>query len=421
MGEKHAYTQAVNTGKYDKASGLLGKYDNVRRFWEDQMTSIFLRPALNRIAERKNRRLERVRIVDIGCGSGDGYELLMGVTNKDPGIFEYITQAITPDMLQAYLGVDINPDLIRQAREYYGGNPKMRFRRADVSDGLPPEVTDEKPFDVYFSSFGTMSHFHDAQSVRIFADICNHASDGSVVIGDWLGRYSYEWQDLWHHPADSEYFMDYRISYIYPEEERDKIDVANFPLRLMTRDEVMRIVGKAEEISGAALEPLAFFDRSIFIGRHMDTGDYNANCPRLRQPVNSLFEGYLRTDLESLLVDHVPREGFAHLNNFFEMFFMSCNALVSYTVALLDAFDCEKERLSATPEILPFYPKPLKEAMDTMKRVIEGVGWVPWGDVRANVIEPHLGYSLRKLEMELQPGTGMGHGLVGIFEIRKQR
>jgi len=30
-----------------------------------------------------------------------------------------------------------------------------------------------------------------------------------------------------------------------------------------------------------------------------------------------------------------------------------------------------------------------------------------------------FGYSLRKLEMELQPHTGVGYGLVGIFEIRK--
>jgi hypothetical protein len=57
--------------------------------------------------------------------------------------------------------------------------------------------------------------------------------------------------------------------------------------------------------------------------------------------------------------------------------------------------------------------------MHNIQRVIEGVGWLKWGDVRANVIEPHLGYSLRRLEMDLQPGTGMGHGLVGIFEIRK--
>ena len=41
MSEKKAYTQAFQTGKYDKATGLLGKYDNVRRFWEDQVTAIF--------------------------------------------------------------------------------------------------------------------------------------------------------------------------------------------------------------------------------------------------------------------------------------------------------------------------------------------------------------------------------------------
>jgi len=61
----------------------------------------------------------------------------------------------------------------------------------------------------------------------------------------------------------------------------------------------------------------------------------------------------------------------------------------------------------------------LKKAMQGMRRVIEGMGWASWGDVRANVIEPQLGYSLRQLEMELQTGMGFGHGLVGIFEIRK--
>ena len=238
-------------------------------------------------------------------------------------------------------------------------------------------------------------------------------------MGDWLGRYSYEWQDLWHHPVDQEYFMDYRISYIYPEEQRSQVEVASFPLRLITQDEVMRIIEQAAKESGVEIRPLKFFDRSIFIGRHMDTGDYNANCPQLRGPVNSLFEGYIRTDLESLLVDYVPRAGFDYLNNFFEMFFMSCNTLVKYTISLLTNYDSATRKINDIPPIMPFYPEPLKEAMATMHSIIEGIGWVPWGDVRANVIEPMLGYSLRKLEMELQPGTGVGHGLVGIFEIRK--
>ena len=70
MAEKTAYSQAFKTGKYDKVTGLIGKYDNVRRFWEDQVTGIFLRPFLNNLMERKRQRLERIRILDLGCGFG---------------------------------------------------------------------------------------------------------------------------------------------------------------------------------------------------------------------------------------------------------------------------------------------------------------------------------------------------------------
>ncbi|MBU0697956.1 MAG: class I SAM-dependent methyltransferase [Proteobacteria bacterium] len=420
MAEIKAYSQAANTGKYDKASGLLGKYDNVRRFWEDQVTSIFMRPALNELVERKRRRLERIRILDLGCGSGDGFDLIMGVTTKDPGIYEYITVALTDDMLKEYVGLEINEDLLRQAHGYYGSNPKIKFIQGDLSNGLTPEIiTKEAPFDFYFTSFGTLSHFNNEQCIKIIADVCRHAPEYALFMGDWLGRYSYEWQDLWHHPTDREYFMDYRISYIYPEEERATADVASFSLKLVCRDEVMHIIEAAAREAGVDIKPVVFFDRSLFIGRHLDTGDYNKNCPKLRGPVNALFENYVRTDLESLLVDYVPRQGFDHLNNFYEHFFMSCNALVQYTIHLLRSFDCQTGKFASVPEILPFYPQPLKDAMDTMRRVIEGVGWLSWGDVRANVIESVLGFSLRKLEMELQPGTGMGHGFVGIFEMRK--
>lgn len=419
MAEEKAYTQAATTGKYDKASGLLGKYDNVRRFWEDQLSGLFLRPALNDLVNRKSKKLERLRILDIGCGSGDGYDLIMAVNTKDPGIYEYITAAITPERLQAYWGVDINEELLAQAKEYYGGNPKMTFLREDISDGLPGRIAEAEPFDLYFTSYGTFSHFHDEQTTKLIADICRHARHGALFVGDWLGRWSYEWQDLWDAPLDREYFMDYRISYIYPPEERDQVDVASFPLRLMCRDEIQAIIDEAAAQAGCTIRPIKYFDRSILVGRHLTTGDYNRNCPELRYPINSLFESYTRTDLESLLVDYVPRAGFDHLDRFFESFFMSSNALVAYTIDLLSGYDPVKGELTHVPEILPFYPEPLKEAMRSMRRVIEGVGWLHWGDVRANVIEPHLGYSLRKLEMELQPGIGVGHSLCGVFEVVK--
>jgi SAM-dependent methyltransferase len=419
MAEIKAYSQAAGTGKYDKATGLLGKYDNVRRFWEDQLTGIFLRPFLNGVVDAKSRQLQRLRILDLGCGSGDGYDLIMSVNREEPGIYDYITEAITPDMLKEYLGVDINEDLLAQARALYGEGGKLRFTRADFSAGLP-FLREEPPFDIYASSYGTMSHFTNEQLVKIVVDVCRHAPDGALFIGDWLGRYSYEWQDLWHHPAGEEYFMDYRISYIYPEEERATAEIASFPLRLMTREEIVAIIDQAARETGVTIRPLSFFDRSIFVGRHLDTGDYNQHSPRqLRSRTNSLFENYLRTDLESLLVDYVPRPGFDHLNNFFELFFMSCNTLVQHTIAMLRNFDARQGKVCEAPAIQPFYPEPLKEAIHTMQRVIDGAGWLAWGDPRANIIEPHLGYSLRKLEMELQPGTGVGHSLIGVFEIRK--
>ncbi len=419
MAEEKAYTQAATTGKYDKASGLLGKYDNVRRFWEDQLTGLFLRPALNDLIARKTRDMQRVRILDLGCGNGDGYDLIMGVNTKDPEIYEYITAAITPEGLQTYVGVDINEELLAQAAACYGGNPKMNFQREDLSNGLPGGITQHEPFDLYFSSYGTWSHFHDDQAVQLVADIARHAPDRALFVGDWLGRYSYEWQDLWDAPVDEEYFMDYRISYIYPEEERDKVDVASFPLRLMCQDEIQRIIDRAEKEANCRIVPIKYFDRSILVGRHLETGDYNINSPKLRYGINSLFEGYTRTDLESLIVDYVPRKGYDMLNGFFESFFMASNTLIKYTTALLANYDSEKGVMGDLPEIQPFYPEPLKEAMHSMRRIIEGVGWLPWGDVRANVIETHIGYSLRKLEMDLQPGTGVGHSLCGIFEIRK--
>ena len=419
MAEEKAYTQAATTGKYDKASGLLGKYDNARRFWEDQLTGLFLRPALNDMVNRKTKDLGRIRILDLGCGNGDGYDLIRGVTTKDPGIYEYTTGAITDDRLQAYVGVDINSELLSQAQNSYGSNPKMRFLRQDLSNGLTEDILSQEPFDLYFSSYGTWSHLHDEQAAKLVADIARHAPDRALLVGDWLGRWSYEWQDLWDAPMDEEYFMDYRISYIYPQEERDQVDVASFPLRLMCREEIQRIIATAEKMSGCRIHPIKYFDRSILVGRHLETGDYNANCPQLRFSINSLFEGYIRTDLENLIVDYIPRQGYGHLNNFFESFFLATNTLVQATIELLAGYDADQKRLTSVPQIQPFYPEPLKEALFSMKRVIEGVGWLPWGDVRANVIEPHLGYSLRKLEMELQTGIGVGHSLCGIFEIRK--
>lgn len=407
------YTEAANTGQYVKKSGLTGKYDNVRRFWEDEVTRLFVRPYFKEIVDAKARRLERLRILDLGCGAGDGYDLITGITAKDVGIYEYAIALIDQDLLGFYKGIDLSGELISHALEHYEGNDKVEFVQGDISAGL--DAGDE-PFDIYFSSYGTMSHFTTQQTVELLADIGAHSSGDALLVLDWLGMYSYEWQDLWPPDTDQETSMDYRISYIYSLEERDSVDIQSFPLRLLSKRHVMDVIREAGKVRGAEIEVLKLFDRSMFVGRHMDTGDYNRRCTPVREVVNSLLEPNIRTDLTSLVVDYVPRRGFAELNMFFEKFAMSWNTLVKYTIEFLAKYEGGGGRAEGSLDLYRFYPEPLRKAIETMQRVVQTTGDLP-GDSRANIIEPQLAYALRRLEMELQSGAGTGHGLVGIFKI----
>ena len=81
--QMEAYGEAVKSGLYAKKTGLVGKYDNVRRYWEDEITRLFLRRHLQKLIERCQASMRRLRILDLGCGSADGYELLAGVRHRD--------------------------------------------------------------------------------------------------------------------------------------------------------------------------------------------------------------------------------------------------------------------------------------------------------------------------------------------------
>jgi hypothetical protein len=129
----------------------------------------------------------------------------------------------------------------------------------------------------------------------------------------------------------------------------------------------------------------------------------------------------LRTELNSLLVNYVPRAGFEFLNEYFEQVQMCWNTLVKYTIHLIETFDEGKRGYLEEPEPAPLsYPPALRDMMERMKQVVEGIGWLGYGLPRENIIEPQLGYALRYLICNLQQGQGCAHGLVGIFEVDKR-
>jgi SAM-dependent methyltransferase len=419
-----AYAEAMNSGHYAKQSGLIGKYDNVRRYWEDEITRIFLSPHLQKLIDRCRSSMRRLRIMDLGCGGADGYELLAGVRQRDADLRQLEVDVLSEENLGIYKGIDLSEELLEQARSIYGDNPKMSFENTDFSQGLPVPG-DEKPYDLYFTSYGTFSHHNDDETaVRLLADIAEKTEDYCLVVCDWLGRYSYEWQGLWTEDPQESKNMDYVVSYIYPPEERaEKRDqLEHLTLRLMSRAEAEDIVADASKRAGVKITPLQWFDRSVFCGRHMDTAEYNPHAQPIRNAINSLHEANQRTELDSLLINYVPRSGFDFINGYFEHLQMSWNTLVSYVAQLIENYDEENRTfLQALPSAPASCPPPLEAMMHRMKSVVEGIGWLGYGLPRENIIEPQLGYSLRYLVGNLQQGQGCAHGLVGIFEIDRKK
>jgi hypothetical protein len=214
--------------------------------------------------------------------------------------------------------------------------------------------------------------------------------------------------------------MDYVVSYIYEKEEREarRDELQHLTLRLMSRQEAEHIVREAGRRAGVTIRPLVFYDRSVFTGRHMDTGDYNPHAQPMRAAVNSLHEVNQRTDLNELMIDYAPREGFDPLNRHFAELQRHWNFVVQYVARLLELFDEELRVFCGDlPEIPPDCPLPVKAMTDRMRQVVEGTGWFGMGLPRENIIEPQLGYALRTVVSGLQQGQGCGHGLVGILEI----
>lgn len=225
----------------------------------------------------------------------------------------------------------------------------------------------------------------------MLSDIAQHASPGAVVVADWLGWQSFEWQDLWTQTLATDQVMSYVISYFMDAGDREKSKLEPFNLRLMNKKTIQNIATKAARQSSKKLTIKNIFDRSVFVGRHIETGDYFKRPQPIRATMNSLLEPYRRTDLKKALVDYRSREGFNEANYYFSKLAVCWNGLVQYVAALLED----------TAVFPPKGPPPLQMACGNMRNLIRAVKESVLDDARANIIEPQLAYHLRGLEAKL--------------------
>jgi SAM-dependent methyltransferase len=411
------YQPAVATGWYGRdGGGLLGKYDNVRRYWENQATRYALHDFIGPLVARKRRSLSRIRVLDLGAGSGEGYEILASLKKPGDTWRSKEIDVMPSDILGFYKGLDISPAMVEQGRRTYDGFPKVHFEAADLSEGLGP-ARDDPPYDIYFSSYGSLSHLRDKELERLVTDLCAHLQGSAIFVADLLGRYSFEWQCYWNRPGvDESNMRQYSMSYLYPAEMLDQIEAERFPMRYWAAEEFDRFLTEAVNRAGAQVAKRQFRDRSVLVGRHMSTGEFNPQAQPIRDAVNRLHEINHRTDLSSLIFDYTATAGFEKLNAFFDRFQMAWNAVVYAAIEALDNWD-QPDLLRQQPS--KEYPKVVRESIRTIRDVVRNLHWFRMGDPRANVVEPQLGYILRNLEMDFQEGIGAAHGLLATYEIQK--
>ena len=153
----------------------------------------------------------------------------------------------------------------------------MVFQQADFTEGLPL-AENEKPYDLYFSSYGTCSHHNDDETmIRLLAEIAQRTEDTCLIVCDWLGRYSYEWQTCgpttW--PKTATWTTSSRTSTTRKSANSGAISCSTSACGSSAARKPRRSCAEASQRAGVEIKPLGYFDRSVFTGRHMDTAEYN--------------------------------------------------------------------------------------------------------------------------------------------------
>ena len=95
--------------------------DGVKVEWEEPFSRSVFKQAITQWDINKAGKL---RVLDVGSGTGDGYVLLSTL------LLEESELGSSYDL--DYLGIDISPQMVETANELYGNHGNVRFECADI-------------------------------------------------------------------------------------------------------------------------------------------------------------------------------------------------------------------------------------------------------------------------------------------------
>jgi SAM-dependent methyltransferase len=404
------YESAIKHGFYgvDK-SGLFGKKDNVRKYWEDVSIKMSIRPVIERILERKNK----IRILDLGCGSGEGVELLTHIPPSDALATVHKEFVIVENDIEIYKGVDLSLAMVEQGKHNYPHLKQVEFVQGDLSEGFP--FSGDDPYDIYFSSYASQSHLSFDELGRLTKEIFSHISDRGYLVFDVFGRNSPEWPRYWG--RDCHTALPYTMAYLLQPQERNPEKIEWFDVTYWSASELVGLIESAAESAKRKARVVTMQDRSIFVGRHMDTGIFKEKCHQTRMAINHLFDPDYRGQINNLSIDisyleeakRTSPEEWARIHDYYNQWQVVVNVLD----ALMSTNNTEVKR------IIESSPPGFADELKMLAWLYRNADRFPAIDFWAGVMGPQVACVLRNLELSLPQGLGCGHGLFCVVEVEK--
>jgi len=283
-----------------------------------------------------------------------------------------------------------------------------------LSEGFP--LLKDDPYDIYFSSYAALSHLDYVELEHLAEQIFSHISGRGYMVFDLHGRYSPEWPRYWSKDCRSP--LPYTMAYLLPVQEQIPEKIEWFDVTYWNGSELSQLIESTAKATGKKTKIITMRDRSIFVGRHMDTSLFKKQRHPIRTEVNRLFDHGYRGRISGLSFDidyleevkDVNHQAWTRILDYYNRWQTVINTLH----ALMNANNAEVKRIiESSPEILA-------DELKMLAWLYRNADRFPVIDFWASVMGPQVACILRNLELSLPQGLGCGHGLFCIVEIENK-
>jgi len=205
------------------------------------------------------------------------------------------------------------------------------------------------------------------------------------------------------------------MAYLLPKEKQDSDRVDWFKVAYWSSEELIRSIMNASAKSGKKVSIAFLKDRSILVGRHMDTNFFKSERFRARKEVNHLFDRDYRGKIPKLRLNLDYLNEYKSINkkayDRISYYYSQWSAIIEILDALIHKNDALVKQLIETS------PEELSVEMKMLAWLYRNADRFPVVDFWASVMGPQVACVLRNLELGLPDALGCGHSILCIVRI----